>query len=331
MDERVTKKIILFISSFILCFIFMETGLRLHFNLLDPIDQAKRMSVINTPLLGWDLRTDHEYKIADSSFYKVDKEGFRFSPKAHDKNRKTVLLIGDSFTHASHLANQDVYFHKLSDFNINFYSYGVVGWNNYQEVLKVKELISRISPDILIWQLSANDLIENVYEIEKRLGKKSFGRPYLDENGNVFYDSQVSIISRTRVLFNKSRTISFIFDRLHSTFENTERKIEFSLQEKEKSKKITSLIFKEMKTLIPPSSKIVVFNAGPLPFDQKLFKDIALNSGFIYLEEIEDTINLAKASGKPYFTPDAFHWTKEGHQFIQSLLTPKIKEFLEAK
>ncbi|TNF29603.1 MAG: hypothetical protein EP319_06920 [Deltaproteobacteria bacterium] len=86
-----------------------------------------------------------------------------------------------------------------------------------------------------------------------------------------------------------------------------------------------------MKKSIPENTKIIAFNAGPLPFDQKLFKEIALNSGFIYLEEIEDAIILAKASGKSYFTPDAFHWTKEGHQFIQSLLTPKIKEFLEDK
>ncbi|TNF25859.1 MAG: SGNH/GDSL hydrolase family protein, partial [Deltaproteobacteria bacterium] len=160
-----SKKTILLFLSIVLSSCLLEGLLRIHFHLLDPIEQAKRSSAKFDAVFGWDIKKNHEYKITDSGFYKVDERGFRFSPLTHNKDKKTILLIGDSFTHASNLANQDVYYRKLDDLKVNFYSYGVSGWSNLQEFLKVQEHITKIHPDIIIWQLSANDLIENVYQI----------------------------------------------------------------------------------------------------------------------------------------------------------------------
>ena len=203
------KKVTLCLISILFVFITLEILLRVHFHIQDPIVQAKKTSVKSTDTFGWELRPDHEYKIHDSGFYKVNAGGFRFAPIEHDKNKKTILLIGDSFTHAPKISNEHLYYASLNDLNANFYSYGVVGWGNLQQQMKIEALVESLKPDILIWQFSANDLIENVFSIESRIGKKSFGRPYLTDKNEIIYDTDISLISKIRMLLKDLRPLVF--------------------------------------------------------------------------------------------------------------------------
>ncbi len=330
-DEGMSKKFLLSFISLVVCLLVLELTLRIHFHLQDPIIQARKTSVEYKKGYGWDLRPLHEYKIADSGFYKVNDLGFRFFSSVHDQARKTVLLIGDSFTHAPEMANEDVYYSALSKLNVNFYSYGVVGWNNLQELMKVEEYVELIKPDIVIWQLSANDLIENVFEIEKRLGKKSFGRPYYDEESKIFYDKDKSLLTRIRVILKDSRAVNFIFDRVHSLINLPSEEITITDEERKKARLITKFVFKRMREILQPRSQIVSFNAGPLPFESFFFYELALSEGHIYIHDIENQINKAKTDKLDIFTSDMFHWNKSGHLKISKILTPKIEALINAE
>jgi len=323
------KKLTLLLVSFIFCIGLLEVLLRVHFHIQDPIVQARKTSVESGTKLGWDLRSDHEYKIADSGFYKVDDEGFRFAPELHDEKKKTILLIGDSFTHAPELANEDVYYAKLAELDINFYSYGVVGWGNLQQVLKVESIIEKVNPDILIWQFSANDLIENTFAIESRLGKKSFGRPYLGDNSQIVYDRELDFISKFRSYFRDSRAIGYLFNKFHVISSLNSDEIKFSDEEIQTSKKVLQQVMKKMKEVLKRDTLIFSFNAGPLPFDNSLFFEAANREGHIYIYEIESMLKKAKKEKEEIFLGDQFHWTKEGHQKVSLILTSKIARALE--
>lgn len=323
------KKLILLLVSFVVCIGLLEVLLRVHFHIQDPIVQARKTSVESGFKLGWDLRPDHEYKISDSGFYKVNDEGFRFAPELHDDKKKTILLIGDSFTHAPELANEDVYYAKLGKLDINFYSYGVVGWGNIQQVLKVESIIEKVNPDILIWQFSANDLIENSFAIESRLGKKSFGRPYLGNDSQIVYDRDLDFVSKFRSYFKDSRAVGYLFNKLHVISSLNSEEIQFSGEEIQTSKVVLQHVMKKMKGLLKRETLIFSFNAGPLPFDNSLFFEAANREGHIYIYEIESMLKKAKKEKEEIFLADQFHWTKEGHQKVSLILTQKIKRALQ--
>lgn len=308
----------------------LEGALRLHFHIQDPIIQSKKTSTLPDPILGWDVRPNLEYKIKDSGFYKVDVQGFRSSPKKHDPLKKTILLIGDSFTHAPNISNENLYYAPLSKGNYNFYAYGMTGWGNIQEVLKVKSLLSKIKPDLVIWQLSSNDLIENILEIEVRLGKISSNRPYLSKEKKVFYDHEVRFISKILYVLQPSRAASFIFNRFFSLTSSRSKKINLENSEIEKAKLITSLIIKKMKEILPKDTELISFNAGPLPFENKLIKKIAISEGLIHISEIEDTLTTAKSDKLKIFNDDNFHWNIKGHAMIGEILRKRMTKLLES-
>lgn len=321
------KRIVLIPFSILFVLIILEILLRVHFHIQDPVVQAKKTSVQNVKVYGWDVRPDHEYKIHDSGFYKVNDGGFRFAPEAHDEKKKTILLIGDSFTHAPEIANENVYYAPLNDLKVNFYSYGVVGWGNLQQQMKVESVVERLQPDILIWQFSANDLIENVLAIESRLGKKSFGRPYLSKEDEIIYDTNKSLISKIRMALRESRAISFLFNRAQTL--GSSKEIKLTSEEIQTTREITQLIMKRMKKILPRRSQIISFNAGPLPFEGSLFFEIATREEHFYIYDIESLIKQSKQKKADLFAADMFHWNVKGHQEIAKVLTPKVKLVLE--
>lgn len=328
-------KLLLAIAGLLIPLLIFEGALHIHFYLQDAQTQARKKNTQFDEKLGWDVRPNIEYKISDAGFYEVDGNGFRFASKTNDPEKKTVLLIGDSFTHAPEISNEHLYYAPLSKLPINFYAYGVTAYNNIQEVLKVKELVEEIKPDILIWQLCSNDLIENVFEIEQRLGKVSFNRPYLDEKGSLFHDYEKSTWSSLQRLSTKGRSFQYIIAGIGNMIVNSKRNdqghIVFDLTSKEMntSREITRLSLERMRKTLPKKTKVVSFNSAPLPFEKGMIAKIAGEQGHIHINEIELFINQAKKKNSPYFQTDDFHWNVEGHQRVGEILRQKIENLLE--
>lgn len=99
----------------------------------------------------------------------------------------TILFIGDSFTHAYTVSTGAAFYdwvEKLLPFPTRVYAGGVAGYGNVQENLLIKKIVATIGirPDIIVWQICGNDLINNVYELEIRnpVNNNGMPRPYYD-------------------------------------------------------------------------------------------------------------------------------------------------------
>jgi hypothetical protein len=99
----------------------------------------------------------------------------------------TILFIGDSFTHAYTVNTGEAFYdwvEKLLPFPTRIYAGGVAGYGNVQENLLIKKIMATtgLHPDLIVWQICGNDLINNVYELETHEPANNNGmpRPYYD-------------------------------------------------------------------------------------------------------------------------------------------------------
>ena len=121
--------------------------------------------------------------------YKTGPHGFRLFGNPNSTDETKVLIIGDSFTHAIHVSNDQTYYaliqRRLAPTQI--FAYGAGGYGTLQEVLFIEEIINLVRPQILILQVHSNDIINNSYELElaSYINNNRDARPYLDDNGAI--------------------------------------------------------------------------------------------------------------------------------------------------
>ena len=104
-----------------------------------------------------------------------------------NSKRPKILVLGDSHTQGEFISNEKLYYAKLSEMG-EVFAYGNGGFGNLQELMVLEDFLSVIKPDVIVWQLSSNDIVNNSYELEFLSVKDNNGlrRPYL-EDGNIVY------------------------------------------------------------------------------------------------------------------------------------------------
>ena len=67
------------------------------------------------------------------------------------------------------------------------------GYGTMQEYLAMEQWVDKINPDLLVLEVCNNDFIDNSPEMERlAVYKVSERRPYLNADGNVFYERPIS-------------------------------------------------------------------------------------------------------------------------------------------
>jgi hypothetical protein len=129
------------------------------------------------------------------------------------ENRKfRVLFIGDSYTRALQVSTGHAYYDVFENSQELFSesAAGVSGYGPYQEYLMLEDVIERVQPEIVVWQLSNNDLSNSVVELDQRsiLGSPLQSRPFLDP------ESGESHMKKGGGLLRSLLTVSFVSRRL---------------------------------------------------------------------------------------------------------------------
>lgn len=108
----------------------------------------------------------------DNKVWNVDGLGFRPDHKPNDRLHAdifVILMIGDSFTYGGEVAHLDSYpavlEKKLLDnwYNVNVINAGVPGYGPDQQLVYLRELLPKINPDLVIWNLYENDITDANY------------------------------------------------------------------------------------------------------------------------------------------------------------------------
>ena len=135
--------------------------------------------------LGWKTLPDVSWTHSRSGYgsvtFSTQRYGFRRfgDPKTE---KKKLLVMGDSFTHGTTVNDGNTYYDYLEKHadNVEVFAYGCGGYGTLQEFMIVDEYFDEIQPDLIIWQFCGNDIMNNVYELERVADENNMMvRPYL--------------------------------------------------------------------------------------------------------------------------------------------------------
>lgn len=101
-----------------------------------------------------------------------------------DGSGTRLLFLGDSSTHAHEVSTGAAYYDVVDAIGHGRYAVwaaGAGGYGNLQEYLLLEKIYEEIQPEVVIWQLDANDVNDNVYRLDSAvLNNNAQPRPYLD-------------------------------------------------------------------------------------------------------------------------------------------------------
>lgn len=124
--------------------------------------------------------------IAQKSVNILGWEGKQVFGDLHTGKYK-ILIIRDSFTDGNGLREDEMYYTQLKKtFDAELFVYGGLGYGTLQEYMILDRYVDAVKPDLILIQLTSNDIINNDFELERRsyFNNDAFPRPYY-QDGNV--------------------------------------------------------------------------------------------------------------------------------------------------
>lgn len=142
--------------------------------------------------LGWlpvpGLSTRYAKRGYGEISYSTNADGFRRFGDPRTAKVK-VWAIGDSTTQAYQVSDGQAYYDVLAALHpgLEVFGYGVGGYGTVQQAMVLERFWPEIRPDVVIWQLCANDFINNDWELESASHENNnhMARPYLGVDGRI--------------------------------------------------------------------------------------------------------------------------------------------------
>jgi hypothetical protein len=252
--------------------------------------------------------------------YTTAQNGFRIwgDPGAPAR----VLVIGDSFTQALEVSDGTEFYAFLTGCpGTAVFAYGGGGYGTTQEFLVLDRYVDEIRPTVVVWQLSPNDVINNLWELESRslINNNRMTRPYW-ESGRIRmrYPSRSFWMRHTMLGRWLASKIGIVrVDRLGA------ESIEYRLSENpdllERSLRVTEQVLAAAEERLG-DVPIVAFEAEHFDWLGDAFAQIADRLGIVFVP-VNAAVAEAKAAGLQVDgQPRDSHWNQNGHRIAGETL-----------
>jgi hypothetical protein len=300
------------------------------------------------PRLGWratpDYRFEGERRNADGSSYSVrisqDKNGFRLFGTL-DSGRPKVFVVGDSFTQAVEVSNDKAYYASLGD-AFEVFAHGGGGYGSLQEFMILDQFFDLIKPDLIIWQYSTNDLVNNLPELERAstINNNGLLRPYWVAGRVVHVLPKSSATALREAALRYCRVCYFVLnriDRLRARVSLNTVEIETSPGERShdvfrRAVDVTDQIMGMVRTRAG-ATPIVGFIVGSgYPYGPEYVDALTHISRRhnILLVDVERPVLTAEAEGTSVRAEDGSHWNESGHGIAGKALRHSLRDILPA-
>ena len=294
------------------------------------------------PELGWRATEYYEEALVEKTQkgvpYSVRRSqkqyGFRqFGDPSSTKIK--MLVIGDSFTHATAVSDDRTYHAWLSKLlNAEVFAYGAGGYGTLQEYLILDRYVDLIKPNIVLWQFCINDFINNDNELEllSRVNNNGWQRPYW-LNGTVVHLSPKKSGKELREWINRhSRFLYFIVTRIDKfraitsdyTVETDIEAQGFAHTGFVRSVQVTDELMGRVRARVGRIPIIAFSCASVAPYSKALVQ-IASHHGIEYWDDVADVVLKAGQQGEDVLSADE-HWNEYGHKLIALQLARHLKE-----
>lgn len=334
-----TLKLALILTSLGLVFMIGEGAFRALYLFKDPTFEWDDD-------LGWRTvgNLDLTYSVGDGrgasaeAHLKTDALGFRMTGLA-ESDRPKILILGDSFTFAREVSQDETYYARLSkELDAELFVYGCEGYGTLQEYMILERFIDDIEPDLLVWQFCWNDFIGNAVELERQSAYNNNGmrRPYLSAEGEVKYATPKPFGGLRSFAQRRSRLVYSVLYRVDrllglSAIETT---VEERIESAGGEMRAYSHSVNTTRTLLNMAKE----RAGKTPmmaFDVQTrspytedFTRICAEAGIEVAGDVGGAIAAAGARGEVVKAKDGAHWNAAGHRICAETLLPALKERL---
>lgn len=318
---------------FILFLFMMEGGLRAFYFAKNKIIPRERNF---SAYLGWEnaanISSRRRFKGYGEIQYSTTKWGFRVFGNI-DSDKIKIFVIGNSITHGNVVSDGNTYYDYLTknNNNIELFGYGGGGYGSLQEYMILDKYFDIIKPDIVLWQFSANDIINNNHELEcsSFVNNNHMTRPYY-KNGQIEYLYPKQNAGWINDITQSSYLLRLLNIRLNILRAEKFGTIEDGLSEThplfKKSVTTTSEIIGLVRKRIG-NNPIVAFSVNKPKWLGDTFSDICSKYAIHYVYGIPEAMKRAKESGividgSPYDS----HWNDVGHSITGKIILDYLIE-----
>jgi lysophospholipase L1-like esterase len=265
----------------------------------------------------------------------TNEAGFRLFGDSQTTDKRKVLFLGDSFTHAMQVSNDKTYYSILKDrLSLEVFALGVGGYGTLQEYLILDKYIDEIAPDIIVLQFCPNDIINNHYGLEWRSASNNnaMQRPYLTEAG-IVYALPKNYSAIRNFANNYSRFLYFIFSKIDRILVGRGESVEDTIDKEglsyplfRDSIGITEQLIAKIRKRAPPTTPIVAFSTDNTSLHIDEFRRMSQNNGIVFLDDISQALASAEQAGVNIRAGDKAHWNNTGHQIVADGLQRYLEE-----
>lgn len=269
--------------------------------------------------LGWKLKENLNISRQEKDLYgniynvkfETNKNGII---SIGSNNKEEILVIGDSFSTDPYVSTNKMWYSvfrdnlkRYNDLNLKINVIGAGGYGTFQQYLLLKKLKNQFNPKLVILQFCTNDLENNYYKIEKKIGSVNqyARRPYYEKE-KIFYSNEIISKPLRLKYLGQSRVVNKIYFFI---FKNKKREMILS-QDKEYAKKITLELLLKIRNIFP-SQDYFIFNCNIDELDLNYFSK---NADFKIINTVKKELNLNK-NEKIYFR-DSGHYNELGQKII---------------
>ena len=272
--------------------------------------------------LGWESKPLEDRIVTDPIFgtirYTTDERGFRaFGDPS--TSRTKIFFLGDSFTPGMTVNDGEQFYHRIAQMrdDVEVFAYGVGGYSNLQEYMVLDRWFDEIKPDIVIFQMSPNDLMNNSWELESRSAFNSMTtRPYW-EDGRIVerFPSQNPLIRHSRFVRYAAERVGFLGAENEAMVENTiDRQVEEQRELWDDAVETTVELLRMSKERAQ-DAKFAAFEATPVSPVGEIFPELIPRAGVAHLDGIPAALAAVEATGEKIdFSPQNIHWNQRGNQ-----------------
>jgi hypothetical protein len=284
--------------------------------------------------LGWlptpDLSTRYTKKGYGEISYSTNSRGFRrFGDPGSSKIK--VLAVGDSTTQAYHVSDGQAYYDYLADNDprLEVFAYGVGGYGTVQEMMVLERFFDEIGPNVVVWQLSGNDLVNNDWGLESLSNEHNnhMARPYLVD-GRIELrhpDLRLGWLARRSLLVRRVVVLrSSLRKRSRGSIETELHRDHPALR---RSVKTTRAAIERAIAAAPDVTFLAFFVPGPERFDWEIeaWEEICTVSGLECLPAVDAALEAARRDGVVVDGDDDPHWNSTGHEIAGKTILDRLR------
>jgi lysophospholipase L1-like esterase len=296
--------------------------------------------------LGWRPTANYRFaglkRNSDGTQYPAqisqDANGFRLYGKL-SSGRPRLLVIGDSFTQAVEASDDRTYYAVIRDLlDIEVFAYGGGGYGTLQELMILDRYFSVIKPDLILWQFSTNDLVNNspVLEAASTINNNGLIRPYW-VNGRVQYIlPSKDAAGIRRFAINYCRLCYLLLhrvDRLQAAMNRSTIETDTSAGESQhpiflRARQTTDELIGQLRARtgqVPIAALIIDAGQRMGPEYRQALIEIAEHYDLMLLGDVADTVARKADGGTVVTAEDGVHWNETGHQIAGQAIAAHLE------